>query len=266
MATRQKQVKRSGEQKWCRLGNMKLLADAQRPLNPAKVARLVAEFDIDHIGIPLVSSRDGSFYIIDGQHRIEALKQWLGEGSDDQQILCHVYYDLTPEEEAEKFLRHNDARAVSSFDKFRVGVTAGRDLEVNVKRVVEAQNLRISKERIPGAIRCVTTLSKVYKNGGELTLARTLRIVRDAFGDAGLDGPVISGIGLLCERYNGQLEEETAIKKLSATHGGVAGLLGQAEVLRRQTGTDKANCVAAAAVDIINSKRGGKKLPSWWKQ
>ena len=24
-------------------------------------------------------------------------------------------------------------------------------------------------------------------------------------------------------------------------------------------------CVAAAAVDVINRGKGGKKLPSWWK-
>lgn len=267
MATKQKQVKRAGEQKWCRLGNTRVVQDAQRPLNPKKVAMLVAEFDIDHIGIPIVSERDGNFYIIDGQHRIEALKQWLGEGWQDQQVLCHVYHDLNEQEEAEKFLRHNDARAVSAFDKFRTGVTAGRDLEVQVKRVVESQSLCISNQKgVAGAISCVTTLCKVYKHGGPQTLARTLRIVRDAYGDAGLEQAVISGIGLLCERYNGKLEEKTAITKLGGAHGGVAGLLGQAEVLRRQTGTDKANCVAAAAVDIINAKRGGTKLPSWWKQ
>lgn len=266
MATKQKQVKRAGEQKWCRLGNARVVQDAQRPLNQKKVAMLMAEFDIDHIGIPIVSERDGFFYIIDGQHRIEALKQWLGDGWQDQQILCHVYHDLDESEEAEKFLRHNDARAVSAFDKFRTGVTAGRELEVQVKRVVESQNLCVSNGGVPGSISCVTTLCKVYKNGGAETLARTLRIVRDAYGDAGLEQAVISGIGLLCERYNGLLDEKTAVHKLSDAHGGVAGLLGQAEVLRRQTGTDKANCVAAAAVDIINAKRGGKKLPSWWKQ
>lgn len=27
----------------------------------------------------------------------------------------------------------------------------------------------------------------------------------------------------------------------------------------------RGHCVAAAAVDVINSGRGGNKLPSWWK-
>ena len=57
----------------------------------------------------------------------------------------------------------------------------------------------------------------------------------------------------------------TAVTKLSGAHGGPTGLLGKAEVMRRQTGQPKAHCVAAAAVEFINSGKGGKKLPSWWK-
>ena len=33
-----------------------------------------------------------------------------------------------------------------------------------------------------------------------------------------------------------------------------------------QTGSPKAHCVAAAAVDLVNRKIRGKKLRSWWKQ
>jgi len=55
------------------------------------------------------------------------------------------------------------------------------------------------------------------------------------------------------------------VAKLSKANGGVNGLLNKAEVLRRSTGNQKGQCVAAAAVEVINKGRGGKKLPSWWK-
>lgn len=41
-------------------------------------------------------------------------------------------------------------------------------------------------------------------------------------------------------------------------------LLGQAENIRRQTGNQKRHCVAAAAVEILNAGKGGRKLPTWW--
>ncbi len=39
---------------------------------------------------------------------------------------------------------------------------------------------------------------------------------------------------------------------------------GKAENLRKSTGNMRAHCVAAAAVEINNGGRGGKKLADWW--
>ena len=74
----------------------------------------------------------------------------------------------------------------------------------------------------------MATLRRVYARGGPAVLSKALRIIRDAYGEAGLDGPVIDGIGLLCQRYDGQLAEQRAIDKLAAAHGGVSGLRSRA--------------------------------------
>jgi hypothetical protein len=109
-----------------------------------------------------------------------------------------------------------------------------------------------------------SALRKVHARG-DATLARSLKLIRDAWGDSGFEAPVIDGIGLLCHRYNGELDFDFAVQKLGDTHGGVNGVLNRAEVLRRQTGNQKAQCVAAAAVEIINAGRGTKKLAPWWR-
>lgn len=240
---------------------------AQREkINEARVDYLVSRFDFEKFGTPTLSARgDGEYYIIDGQHRIEALKRWLGTGWESSTIPCRVYDGLSEEEEAEAFLSMNDVLAVNVFDKFRVSVAAGRKDETHIQAIVTGAGLNISRNKTAGSISCVGTLKRVYQRSDGETLARALRIARDAFGDSGLDSLVVDGIGHLAQRYNGVLVEDVAIQRLGKTFGGVQGLVNKAAVLHKQTGNPKAQCVAAAAVEIINGVRGGNKLPSWWK-
>ena len=261
-----KRNERAARLRWVPLNKVRVNPSAQREINPARVDKLAADFDPEDFGAPTVNERDGYFYVMDGQHRIEAYKRWLGEGSwEDQQIQCWTYEGLTMQQEADKFLTLNDTLAQRALPKFRIAVQAGRADETDVDRIVRAQGLVVSRDATQGAIGAVGTLLRVYHRAGGPTLGRTLRIIRDAYGDAGFEATVIDGIGLLCQRYNGDLEDARAVARLSSVYGGVHGLIGKAENLRKQTGNQRSHCVAAAAVDIINAGRGGKKLPSWWK-
>lgn len=249
------------------LGKMTTSPKVQRELKQHRVDYLIANFDLDDFGQPVVSWRDGKYFIIDGQHRIEAVKHWLGNGWEIQKIECRVYQGLSEAEEADMFDRLNDVLIVSAFDRFRIRVEAGRDEESEIAKVLKQENLVISRDEVPGAVSAVGTLVRVYERSDSDVLAKTLRIIRDAFGDAGFRAGVIDGIGHLCQRYNGALDEKVAIDRLSLTRGGVNGLINKAMVLHKQTGNSRGQCVAAAAVDIINAHRasGTKRLPSWWK-
>lgn len=248
------------------LEKMAVSGRIQRELKQHRVEHLLSDFDLDDFGLPVVSWRDGLYYIVDGQHRIEALKLWLGKGWEIQKIECRVHQGLSEAEEADMFLRLNDILIVGAFDKFKNGVTANRPTETAIAKVVADCKLVISKEQVPGAIGAVGTLVRVYTRTDGQVLGRALRIIRDAFGDSGFEAVVIDGIAHLCHRYNSKLDDDAAVTRLAETRGGVKGLLGKADVLHKQTGQSRAQCVAAAAIDIINSRSGGRgRLPSWWK-
>lgn len=257
-----KKVEREARLRWVPIPDMRISPMAQRELNQARVDRIASTFDLEQIGTPTVNERDGLFYVIDGQHRIEALKE-IGWG--DQQLQCWAYVGLTEQEEAEKFLKLNDTLTVDAFSKFKIGVQAGRPLECDIDRIVRLQGLTISRAKSAGAIHAVGTLRRIYVRSDPATLRRTLAIIRDAFGDSGFEALVLDGIGLLCQRYNAELNDEAIVTRLSSAHGGVKGLLGMAEGLHKSTGSPKAHCVAASAVTVYNRGRG-KKLPSWWRE
>jgi hypothetical protein len=260
------QIKRAARLKWLPIGDLHPSPVAQRhKLNIARVDHIVASLDLEQIGVPTVNERGSRVYIIDGWHRIEALRAFGFQPKD--KIQCWTYTELSEEQEAERFLKLNDTLAVDAMSKFRVAVNAGRVTECDVDRIVRAQELSVTSDRIEGGIRAVATLIKIYEQGGPAVLARALRIVRDAYGTPGLEAAVLQGVGLLCGRYNGELEDQLAVTKLSRIHGGVNGLLGKAEQLRLSTGQTKAHCIAAAAVDVINAGlRGGRRLAPWWRE
>lgn len=254
-------VTRTARLKWVPIPQMRVSPLGQRDVNEARVDRMAANFDPEQIGTPTVNHRDDCYWIIDGQHRIRTLE---AVGWGDQQVQCWTYEGLSEAEEAEMFLKLNDVLAVSAFDRYTKGVAAGRTVECDIDRTVRVNGLVVSRDKTPGAIGAVGTLQRVYSRSDAKTLGRTLRIIRDAYGDPGLEAPVIDGIGYLCQRYNGALDDAVATERLSNAHGGVNALLGRAEVTRKATGKSRGQCVAAAAVELINAGRGGKKLPGWW--
>lgn len=261
---RKDRTERGGALRWVPISAMRVSPVAQREVNRARVDKLAANFDLDQLGVPVVSRRDGHAYIVDGQHRVEALKEI---GWADQQIQCWTYEGLTEEEEAEKWLRLNDVLTISAYDKFTKGITAGREKECDINRIVLALGLSVARTRVDdGGIAAVGTLTKVYEQSGPAVLSRSLRIIRDAYGNSGFEAPIIAGIGLLCARYNGALEDQIAVMKLKKINGGASGLMGYAYRLREKLHQTLAHSVAAAAVEVINAGRGGKKLPSWFRE
>lgn len=246
------------------LGKIRVSPAAQRELRQEWVDALVANFDPEALSHPTLNLRSGHYYAVDGQHRIAAVKQWLGDGWERQNIDCRVFVGLTEREEAALFLELNSVKAVTQFDKFKVAVTAGSSDECTVKQTVETCGLRISREKRDGNVGCVGTLLRVYRRSDARTLGRAITIAHESFGHQGMTNQVVDGIAMICERYNGELRDKDAIDQLRDMRGGVGALINRANVLRNQTAQSVPVCVAAATVEVLNRRRGGKKLPSWW--
>lgn len=250
---------------WVKVADMRVSPRAQRnhksPGAIALINHIVQNFDPDRFGTLTVNSRGGTFWVVDGGHRYNALKEM---GYEDQQAQCWVYTDLSEEQEAGLFLDLNNVRVVSAMDKFKVAVVAGREIECHISDIAHNVGMAVGSGRA-GSIRCVTALIKVYTNGGPHVLEATLRIIRDAYGDSGFSARVTEGIGLFVANYENVFNEAQLVAKLSRKFGGVNGLLGRAEQIRSSHGVAMPIAVAAATVETYNSGRGGSgKLNGWW--
>lgn len=249
---------------WVELGACIVSLHAQGNFKPAHAAAIAARFDLEAVGFPVVSLRDGCYYLIDGQHRVKGAL--LFGFSETDKLQMEVYEGLTEAEEAELFLERNSIKAKSAWDKYHVAITAGRDEECAIDRCVRAQNLAVAPHRSHGTIAAINPLRKLFRMGGGPLVSKTVRVARDAYGERGFDGPVIEGIGLFFHRYGSAADEALTIERLAKTPGGLNGLVLPAEKLRQSMGENKPTCIAAQIAVLYNRGQGGKKLAPWWKQ
>lgn len=265
------QVPHSSSLRWLPLAELNIDAQAQRSLRVAWVKGHVSDFDPEQIGYIVCNKRaSGKVYVIDGQHRVELLRE-VGWG--DQSVQCECFDGLTQAQEAELFLARNDRITVQTYDKFRVAVTAGDLTCCDIDRIVRAQGLSISDQKKDGGVMAVAGLQRVYlgagigaSKDGPAALARTLKTVQRAWGRqaSSFQGKVIEGLGMVQLRYNGKLDQEALAEKLAPFPGGAPGLLGKAKAIQDMRGRPLHQCVAAVIVDTYNRGRRSDKVEDWW--
>lgn len=256
-ATKRRQ--RASHLMWLEIGQLRPHPRAQREYRPHRAEQLAADFNLEGMGFIVVSKHGSDYFIIDGQHRVAALK--IVGFADTDAVQCEVYDGLSDEADAELFLERNTYLNVAALDKFRTAVVAGRADETAVAACVRAQGLTIGGS---GGIKAVASLMDAYRRTGADGLGKTLRILRDSYGERGFESAVIGGASLAVQRYNGKLDEDQAVKGLSTAVGGLNGLLNTAAKTRETLGQSKAQCIAATMVSFYN-RAGGKRLPGWWK-
>lgn len=240
----------------------------QRRFRKAHGDRIAAQLDLNKIGLPVLNHRDGIFWVLDGQHRVYALKQYGFRDTDT--LTCEVYEGLTDAEMADMFLGRDDRKPIAPYDKFHVACTAGRDRECAIRRVVEANGQKISRDPDDG-ISAIGALGAVYDHSGEVVLGQVIRTINLGFGgDArAFDRSVIEGLGLTYNRYNGRTNERQLGARLGELKQGARELIRRAEAIRIRTGNQMKQCVASVVVDVYNKglpPRDKARLPSWWKE
>lgn len=253
-------AQRASSIRWVAIGEMNVAEAAQRKFQPAHAQMMADDFDLERMGHPVLNYRDGVWWIVDGQHRVAALK--IVGFADEDVIECECYVGLTATQEADLFLHRAKSKAIHPLDKFRIAVNAGWPDECAVQKVVDDLGMRVGFNK--GRIAAVGALMTIYRDAGEGGLGRTLLILQESFGETGFSSAMIGGVGLVIRRYGNLVETKRLIDALRKSPGGAAGIEQKAEVLKRSTGNGKGVCLGAAVVETYNRTRG-KKLTNWWR-
>ncbi len=156
------------------------VAKYQRVCEAAHVTRIAKAFDREALGSIVVSCReDGSYYVVDGQHRVAAARVALGV---DALLPCEVHFGLAYTREAALFRELNFKRAVSSFGKFHARVEECEPTALDIVKILKERGLKYSNGQAKGCVVAVGALDRLYRRGAE-TLRAVLWVVHSAFGD-----------------------------------------------------------------------------------
>lgn len=268
----------SGRMEWLRVADITVDPRAQREFRLVKAVQIARDFDPDLLGKPAVVALVGPngrerYIVVDGQHRIAAVKMALGE---DQLIECEVIRGVDVARAARLFCGRNAMTLPTALDLFLASVTHKDKAALAIKSIVEQHGLRIeSRASKDGNIPCVGTLLKLYRldngrseKGRPCVLDATLALAIAAWGataDA-VNGAILHGLGLVLLQHGDQIDRTALTRKLASLPGGALGLLGRARSYRNAAGGPLAHNVSRAAVALYNSGRRVRPLPEWSAQ
>ena len=241
----------------------------QRDANPRWVERLATGWDRNSIGMICVSVReDGLYYVIDGQHRVEAARTL-----DVDLLPAEIWHRLTISEEARMFVQRNTTRGVKRVTMFLSSVEAGTPDQCEILKIVHAAGWEVNDNaNNDGTIRAVGVLERIYgvstngtKDRRPNELRTTLETVKRAWGadqDA-VAGFLLDGLGRFFIRYGDQIDGDLLVRKLSKYDGGPRALVGRSKELRGFVRSTVPNCVAELVVETYNRGLRTKKLAAW---
>lgn len=171
----------------------------QRTPSRNRVLRIVKRFDDRLVGVLTCAAREDGVYVIDGQHRLLALRE-LNKTS----TICEVRSDLTIEDEAYLFYNLDTARAaLSSDDAFRALLAAEDPTAKAVKETAEKIGFVVLKGHKPGGLRAYKTLMAIADRYGIDRVTAILKVLYDAWGNRTNPAPqgVLEGMNMFLNRY-----------------------------------------------------------------
>lgn len=239
----------------------------QRPVLDRDVDKLVREWDPRLLTPLVVSYREGQYNLVDGQHRICAMRK--KNNGKDVTALCRVYRGLTYEQEAELYYKLDRAKGhLRLSHATKALLESGSDTEIiEIKRLLEEAGFTWALDKPTGEpfeIEATRTVINAYRQLGGASFSRMLNLIARTWHGApsSVKASMLSGMALFLKTYETEFKDATFIKRLSAVDPD--------EIIRRgkvDFSTNKAALRFARVIwDKFNGQqRGGHKLPYRFK-
>ena len=190
----------------------------QRPVEAARVEKIVENFDPRVVNTLKVSSRDGRFYVFDGAHTLMALKKINGDTPFP--VDCKVFSGLTYEDEAYLFaLQNGESKDVAFGVRLRAMLVSKSPEAEDFRGHTTSAGLALTDR--PGSaskntIAALAKAYKLYKDRGAEEYERILKLIVDTWDGVAwsLTSYVLGGVGVFLQEYGDMINRDRFIKRL----------------------------------------------------
>lgn len=134
----------------------------QRPLQ-SHVRKIARDWNDDKCDPLMVNYRNnGRFYVIDGQHRLEAARM-----RGIETLVCVCFVGLTLKEEADIFTEQNEGtKKLTPYDTYKANLCRGEEIDTKIHKICEKYGVKVIKSTQPRTLGSVTMARQIIKNNG----------------------------------------------------------------------------------------------------
>ena len=225
--------------------------------------RLIKEWDERLLDPLVVSFRDGKFNVVDGQHRIAAMRKM--NGGKEVMVRCVIYSGLSYKQEADLCYKLDKAKKrLTLAQATNAKVESGTDMDVKkVKLLLESHGfIWALNKRSRGANEfcSVRAVMNAWRELGSVEFSHMLLLLRRTWDGqpASLTSLMISGMTLFLKTYAREMDDKLFVRQLSKVNPD--------EIIRRGRLDFSTNNNALRFGRVIlekynNQRSSAKKLP-----
>lgn len=157
----------------------------QREIDPLRIKKIIKDFDINLLGVIVVSLRDGMMNVIDGQHRVMVCMA-LGI----KHVMAEIKEGMTLEEEAKYFNACNGANGESkplkAHDVFKAKIVGKDEEALGLERIAANNGLKFGKASGTNTLVAYKTITNMYRKDGPMHIDRVLSIIKASWGGSAI--------------------------------------------------------------------------------
>lgn len=236
--------------------------NVQRGVDRNRVAKIADDLDLAAVGVITVSHRgNGSYHVIDGQHRVEALRL---AGGDCEKITCRIFEGLSIEDEARMFRLLNNTARLQAMDKFKVRVVEGEPAAVAIGGLLAKHGWKVAGGAQDGNFAAVAAIERVYNRDPD-AVERAITTITRAYGHSsdGMHMAIVEAVGNIYARYGDGIDDAALADRMARYAGGPARLVGAARGIADTYRISVASSVADILIERYNANRRTRAVPPW---